>query len=872
MSGNNVKHNYLDFNKIVSNDDHSINYAKIHDINGNEYSKITKNIRNKHVNNIGIIIKKEPLLMLIFDDVNNKHDIIRDNRNKCEYISIDDYKYIDKKIYNEYNLFKYYVNYLKCINNKENKIHKDIFTKFIKYIYGQDGSAKKFYGDLSKQKHYTITYWLHNIIANDYMYDYKIKQNFIYGQQKIQKMFLIKSKYSNKANCKKHYNTFEWDNNEYDGILIRNFVNSLIEYTRAFYNNIIGWRECPNCLDRITINTYGFNDWEYCNFIYPTEFKECKTCGTRLKNSNYCNTMVSNERYDNIMSRNVNSQAYLSRLINIMSKPFVNIDTGAYNYKLLKDYCQNSSYNYTFIDILNDYNTFLKKNLKYTYLLFVKRKYLIRCDMGKCSYINNIYRDRSRKSIPAVKVLVSKIHMSMHHFDLYKKRRRNYTNDNNKFSFMAQYSIKNIKDTEVKSDAINELINNNNYNEYKYGDDTSSKSQSLMYYKIPVILYQTFYHEILSNKIHSITYSDFIDELNKAKLLLKTKDVQSFEANDGALYYGLLHQDPIKISNILAILLYCNFTQLCEKFRKEFFLHKFTKYYSIKQRNKRLKAIESLEYYYFGRNLYIAIEYFGVKSNNDYNSDNNTFYTGLNSKFLFEKYGHTFDLPLSVTEQSEVAANFAKNGIIIRIKAKWKYIDNILEKRNNNTRYMSLKLLSDYGEFENECLYFGGHNELRIIDIIDLSDKTHGSKLTQYIKTLNWLDKTINNEWKYDKYANLLSLILTKKEQSILLKILRFIVNNGTILDNIPVYIQHLYQYFCLKQSRINFDNIHSDPFIYKFKEFMLLFLNDNCKYTALGRDISMNEGYYFPINKIKIKKLFKNIESFYVNFEDETF
>ena len=40
-----------------------------------------------------------------------------------------------------------------------------------------------------------------------------------------------------------------------------------------------------------------------------------------------------------------------------------------------------------------------------------------------------------------------------------------------------------------------------------------------------------------------------------------------------------------------------------------------------------------------------------------------------------------------------------------------------------DTKYMSLLLLSDFNEFEDECFYFGGNNDLRIINIIYLNNK-----------------------------------------------------------------------------------------------------------------------------------------------------
>ena len=267
---------------------------------------------------------------------------------------------------------------------------------------------------------------------------------------------------------------------------------------------------------------------------------------------------------------------------------------------------------------------------------------------------------------------------------------------------------------------------------------------------------------MLLNKIYKLSYTQFLCELNKSFILINTKDIKDMESNNGDLYYGLIYKDQIKISNILSILFYCNYTELCQLFRKEFFINKHTKYYTKKDwRGKDIKYIKNIEYYYFCRNLYITIEYYGIKSNNNYNSDDHKFYSGLNKKFLFQSYGNVFSLPLSVTKTKKVALKFAgNNGIVIQIKSKWKYNNKYdptyFYNKSNNTRYMSLKLISNYGEFEDECLYFGGNNELRIINIIDLNDKNNGNKLYKYIKTIIWFQKTLHYvEWfYYDFYAN----------------------------------------------------------------------------------------------------------------------
>ena len=861
INDNNNNNNYLNFNNIINHKNNKINYKKINSINNNKYYKITYDDYN---NKIGLFIhKSKRVRVLIFND--NKHNYIpyyddyNDNDiNIDSFISCHNDMYINNNIFNEYNLFKYFINYLIFINNKQKKIYNIILNNFIQYLY-----------NYKYQKHHSLTYWLDQIICKNY----NDRNNIIYKQFIFdygRELFLLSSKLSNKSNCIQYikYDWYAERDYKYDLILIDSFIFGLINYTKTFYNNLIKIcnKICKNCNEKITINTYGFDYWEN-SFIYPWDINKCKVCGYNLNNNN--NNNNNNSDYNIILYNELNNKLYLSRLIKIMNAPYINKLSGKYNYNILYKYILNVNNKYNFIDIINDYNILLKNNLSYKYLLYIKNNILqYKCNINNCLFINNIYRNRNKnnkKYYNTKIILLSKIHMSLYHFDIYNKRYRNIininnNNNNNKFG-LINFNINNNNNNNNK---INKLINNNDYIQYSYGDGNikdykgNIDKRVLHYYKIPNILYSSFYSEMLSNKIYKLSYKFFLCELNKSKIFINTKDIKDMESNNAHLYYGLIYKDQMKISNILSILFYCNYTELCQLFRKEFFINKYTQYYTKKDKwGYDIKYIKNIEYYYFSRNLYITIEYYGIKSDNIYNSDNDIFYSGLNKKFLFESYGNVFTLPLSVTKTKKVANKFAgDNGIVIQIKSKWKYNnDNYWNSKSNNTRYMSLKLLSNYGEFEDECLYFGGNNELRIINIIDLNDKNNGNKLYKYIKTIIWFQKTLDLfEWKYyDFYANLLSLLLNKSEQNILIIILNGIINNNNNDNKIPLYIQHLYKYFCLKKQKIDITDWDDNEFIKSFNSFLSLFFDDDCDYNKLDYN-------YYPSNQIKIKRLFENI------------
>ena len=111
---------------------------------------------------------------------------------------------------------------------------------------------------------------------------------------------------------------------------------------------------------------------------------------------------------------------------------------------------------------------------------------------------------------------------------------------------------------------------------------------------IPFIKYSSFYEEMLMNNIYKMKYSDWINELNKSKLLINKDKIKHKTANQGNkvktmsdlsfqnnnIYYGLIYGDPIDIKNIFCILFYTGYTTLCNLFRQEFYQNKFTKYYN----------------------------------------------------------------------------------------------------------------------------------------------------------------------------------------------------------------------------------------------------------------------------------------------------
>ena len=278
-----------------------------------------------------------------------------------------------------------------------------------------------------------------------------------------------------------------------------------------------------------------------------------------------------------------------------------------------------------------------------------------------------------------------------------------------------------------------------------------------------------------------------------------------------------------------------------------------------------IKGVKCLEFYWFGYLLLQTIEYFGEISNDTYNTDKKVFYHGLDKQMLFDSFTQTFNIPLSVSKNKNIAANFAKqNGIILLLKSTYKYNNMTCnDVYNNNTRFMSVTLLSDFGEFEDECIYFGLNNSLTILDIINQKNKDYGNELYKYIKCIKWFQLFLDNiglNHKY-QYLNFVSKILNRNEQQQLYSMLLCVIhnNNHNLSQEIPEYIYHLFLYFCLKKEKIEFYRLNQYHFILEFKELLSLILMDNYQYHKIF--FEENNRYHFPYSNEKLKQIFNNIK-----------
>eukprot|EP01084_Bolivina_argentea_P174214 301764_1 len=181
------------------------------------------------------------------------------------------------------------------------------------------------------------------------------------------------------------------------------------------------------------------------------------------------------------------------------------------------------------------------------------------------------------------------------------------------------------------------------------------------------------------------------------------------------------------IDNILAILVYCNYTHFQNEFSKSYRTHS-------KRNNHHGK------YYHLGKHLKIAVHIFGTQMRK---GNVKKLYHGISEMLTFPTVGDYLNgvnicCPLSATQAFEVAAYFAscgaqhQNGMIIELAG------DSLEINVTKTKYFDVAWLSDFPA-EKECLFIQntGLNKLEIKNIWDLKNDTEYCLILHALRYIN---------------------------------------------------------------------------------------------------------------------------------------
>eukprot|EP01084_Bolivina_argentea_P147913 258721_1 len=221
-----------------------------------------------------------------------------------------------------------------------------------------------------------------------------------------------------------------------------------------------------------------------------------------------------------------------------------------------------------------------------------------------------------------------------------------------------------------------------------------------------------------------------VNTLLNARIVKKIKAVSS-ERNPYVKRYGIKWEDPITFSHILAVVLYCDYTNLCTDFSSTFRqCKKYETLESIKNRNSF--------YYHFSKYLREAVEVYGQCSYGDrisgkrINKLSGPFYSGMSILLNIPAFNIRLCSPTSTSIQIEVAAKFSgPNGIIIMF--------NNPNSTHGYLRGFNVSWISRYKE-EAERLWVGGYLYMKIESV---KVKNTNNNYKKIIYSLAYLDSCI---------------------------------------------------------------------------------------------------------------------------------
>eukprot|EP01084_Bolivina_argentea_P163618 284606_1 len=256
---------------------------------------------------------------------------------------------------------------------------------------------------------------------------------------------------------------------------------------------------------------------------------------------------------------------------------------------------------------------------------------------------------------------------------------------------------------------------------------------------------------------------------------IKAKELSAVCANH--LHYDTESGASIREKHLMAIILYCDFTELCTSFSKTF---------RAKERNESLESIKlrNSEYWWMSRHLREAVQLYGE---NRYD-ETGPFYTGLS----FEMYIYQFNIrlcsPTSTTIDKQQSNKFAgSNGMIIQFN------NNGDLYNSKRIRFFNTEWISTYPE-ERERLFFGGDFRLRIQSVTILLSK---ESFPDFFHALYLFDCMLTgSSTKGSK-----NITITRRDKQILSSLIKNKLNIKHC--QYSRYIRKTFQLFCFKKTKL---------------------------------------------------------------------
>eukprot|EP01084_Bolivina_argentea_P276926 472624_1 len=289
--------------------------------------------------------------------------------------------------------------------------------------------------------------------------------------------------------------------------------------------------------------------------------------------------------------------------------------------------------------------------------------------------------------------IVSK-HLGSHPYILLKNYFINYKLSKHSFSTgFVFYYWDYYKHAQKEEEIIEQVRNINDLGGYKAHELYVDKK------------YNDIKVEILNNIIYKLNMKEFKSSLTKANQLIDTAKARKTRAYflDGIFYYDIKQGKRLRVSNLLSVILYTDWSKLCFEFSKTF--RKLKMYETLSSVIKR-----NQEYANWSRLLRETVETFG-----DYVKQlKGQYFCGMSCVMIMPQLNIRLCGPVSTSKYVEVATRFGgDDGIIIQL-------EDHLNPAEDHLRAFPCAWLSNYNG-EEEYLFIGGYQPIRITTIKNLA-------------------------------------------------------------------------------------------------------------------------------------------------------
>ena len=354
--------------------------------------------------------------------------------------------------------------------------------------------------------------------------------------------------------------------------------------------------------------------------------------------------------------------------------------------------------------------------------------------------------------------------------------------------------------------------------------------------------YRSIKDELIASEFVNIhEYNKLIND--KAQRFMKSQKVKQTTAAGGDwmrfLHYDIPEGSPLHVEHLMAVIIYCDFTELSENFSRTFrAIHPFESLFSIKKRNQN--------YWHLSKRLREIVQFYG--DNKVETGIKGPFFCGINHVMPVSEFSMRLYSPTSTSKIIEVACRFAGD-------------DGMVFQLNNNgdstsSRYLRCfpcSWLSIYPE-EQEYLFFGGDYRIRMESIRNEITKHNFIK---FMKPLFYFDSMLNGcdftgcDPKKD---------IKEDDTKLLSDLIEYRLSVHKNNDKQPefqydTYVYNSFDLFCIKKKYITLNLWYLEKFFPKLSSFIMNSIERN---DINWHDMSSTKNLF----KSTLFHLFPNLES----------